>query len=136
MRSASRTLTTGIAVPFSGPWATAENQARVAVRAEELGYGSLWTFSRLLFPTESADDSWKDPFGQTFREVCDPIVTLSYLAGRTKRIRLGVSALTVPFYSPAVLARQLIALDRVSAGRLDAGMAQGWSADEFVAAGV
>jgi probable F420-dependent oxidoreductase len=128
--------TTGIAVPFSGPWATPENQVRVARRAEELGYGSLWTFSRLLFPLGSADERWNLPFEQSFREVCDPIVTLAYLAGHTERIRLGISVLNAPFYSPAVLAKQLIQLDRVSGGRLDAGMAQGWSPDEFLAAGV
>lgn len=127
---------TGVAVPLSGPWATPANQVRVATRAEELGYDSLWTFSRLLFPTESSDPSWRDSFGSTFRETGDPLVTLAFLAAHTRRVRLGVSALIVPFYAPAVLAKQLIALDRVSGGRLDAGMAQGWSPDEFVAAGV
>ncbi|RKN36724.1 TIGR03619 family F420-dependent LLM class oxidoreductase [Streptomyces hoynatensis] len=129
-------MTIGIAPPFAGPWATPQNQLRVAQRAEELGYGSLWTLSRLLFPVGPDGEGEQDHFGQVFRQVCEPIVTLAYLASRTTRIRLGISAVVAPFYSPPVLAKQLIALDRVSGGRLDVGAAQGWSPEEFLAAGV
>lgn len=136
MNAIDQPLVTGIAPPFAGPWATADNQLRVATRAEELGYGSLWTLSRLLFPVGPDGEGDQDHFGQVFRQVCEPIVTLAFLAGRTSRIRLGISAVVAPFYSPPVLAKQLIALDRVSGGRLDAGVAQGWSPEEFAAAGV
>jgi len=136
MSPTSRPLTIGVAPPFAGPWATPDNQLRVATRAEELGYGSLWTLSRLLFPVGPDGEGEQDHFGQVFRQVCEPIVTLSYLAAATSRIRLGISAIVAPFYPPAVLAKQLIALDRVSGGRLDAGVAQGWSPEEFEAVGV
>jgi probable F420-dependent oxidoreductase len=136
MPPTSRSLTIGVAPPFAGPWATPDNQLRVATRAEELGYGSLWTLSRLLFPVGPDGEGDQDHFGQVFRQVCEPLVTLAFLAAHTSRIRLGISALVAPFYSPAVLAKQLIALDRVSGGRLDAGVAQGWSAEEFEAVGV
>jgi probable F420-dependent oxidoreductase len=129
-------LKLGFAAPVSGPWATPENQRAVARRAEELGYSSLWTFSRLLYPLGSSDDSWEEPFEASFREVAEPVVTLAYLAAHTDRIRLGTSVLILPFYSPAVLGRQLIQLDRISGGRLDIGVAAGWSPDEFRAAGV
>lgn len=118
----------GFAVPVSGPWATPSNQVRVARRAEELGYHSLWTLQRLVNPAASADE--------TYRNVSDPLITLAYLAGHTGRIRLGVAVVNMPFFSPALLAKQAITLDHVSAGRLDLGLGLGWMREEYAATGV
>ncbi|MFA1547140.1 TIGR03619 family F420-dependent LLM class oxidoreductase [Actinomadura chokoriensis] len=117
----------GFAVPGSGAWATPENQSLVARRAEELGYHSLWTLQRVLTPAGSDD--------LTYRAVPDPLVTLSYLAGRTSRVRLGVAIVNLPFVAPAILAKQAATLDRVSGGRLDLGLGLGWMPEEFAAAG-
>ncbi len=122
----------GFGVPVSGPWATAANQVEIARRAEELGYASLWTFQRLLYPADASGPRW----APTYRSVTDPVVTLAYLAGRTSRIRLGVAVLNMPWFSPVLLAKQLTALDLVSDGRLDAGLGLGWSREEYAAAGV
>ncbi|MCX9192257.1 LLM class F420-dependent oxidoreductase [Carbonactinospora thermoautotrophica] len=121
----------GFAVPVSGSWATPENQVRIARRAEELGYHSLWAFQRLLFPAEPAT-KW----AEAYRSVQDPVVTLAYLAGHTERVRLGVAVLNMPFFSPALLAKQAATLDVVSAGRLDLGLGLGWSREEYAASGV
>ena len=43
----------GFGLPVSGSWATPEIMVRVARRAEELGYASLWTFQRVLSPVDS-----------------------------------------------------------------------------------
>ncbi|MCX4554478.1 TIGR03619 family F420-dependent LLM class oxidoreductase (plasmid) [Streptomyces sp. NBC_01387] len=127
----------GVGVPLSGAWATPSTQVRIARQAEELGYQSLWTFTRLLFPMQSNDAEWSSDFQPAFHYgVAEPLITLGYLAGCTERIRLGVSVLNAPFFAPAVLAKQLIQLDRVSGGRLDAGLAQGWSEEEFRAVGL
>ena len=66
----------------------------------------------------------------------DPIETLAYVAARTSRITLGTSVLDALFQSPVVLARRLATLDRLSDGRLVAGIGQGWMEQEFAAAGV
>lgn len=100
----------------------------IARRADELGYRSLWTFQRLLYP---ADDGW----GEMYRSVQDPVVTLAFLAAHTDRIRLGTAVLNLPFLSPVVLAKQLATLDIVSGGRLDVGLGLGWSDEEFEATG-
>ncbi|CAL9672496.1 TIGR03619 family F420-dependent LLM class oxidoreductase [Streptomyces sp. enrichment culture] len=127
----------GVGVPLSGAWATPATQVRVAQQAEALGYRSLWTFTRLLFPLQSSDAEWSSDFQPAFHHgVAEPLITLGHLAGRTERIRLGTSVLNAPFFAPAVLAKQLIQLDRVSHGRLDAGLAQGWSKEEFRAVGL
>jgi probable F420-dependent oxidoreductase len=119
----------GFAAPVSGSWATPENMKRVARRAEELGYHELWTFQRLLYPVGHA-------MGPVYRSVQDPVVTLSYLAGITERIRLGVAVLNLPFVSPALMAKQLATLQNISGGRLDAGLGLGWLPEEFAASGV
>ncbi|GAA3022083.1 TIGR03619 family F420-dependent LLM class oxidoreductase [Streptosporangium longisporum] len=118
----------GFAVPVSGSWATPANMARVARRAEELGYHELWTFQRLLYPRGHG-------MGPVYRSVHDPVVTLAYLAGLTERVRLGVAVLNIPFASPALLAKQLASLQAVSGGRLDAGLGLGWLPEEFAASG-
>ncbi|WP_068922918.1 TIGR03619 family F420-dependent LLM class oxidoreductase [Planobispora rosea] len=119
----------GFAVPVSGSWATPANMVRVARRAEELGYHEVWTFQRLLYPQGHA-------MGPVYRSVHDPVVTLAYVAGVTSRIRLGVAVLNMPFFSPALLAKQLASLQAVSGGRLDAGLGLGWQPEEFTASGV
>lgn len=121
----------GFAVPVSGSWATPQNQAHVAQRAEALGYHSLWTFQRLLYPPDSTEPGAR--WGEPYRSVVDPVVTLAYLAGQTTRVRLGVAVLNMPFFSPALLAKQLGTLDAVSGGRLDVGLGIGWSREEYAA---
>jgi probable F420-dependent oxidoreductase len=118
----------GVGLPVSGGWATPDNMRRIAVRSEELGYHSLWSFQRLLHPV---DQDW----GPAYHAVHDPITALAYVAGFTSRIRLGIAVLNIPFYSPIMLAKPLTTLDIVSGGRLDVGLGLGWSDQEFQAAG-
>jgi hypothetical protein len=42
----------GVSLPTSGPLASPKNIARVAQEAERLGYGAVWTYERLLRPTD------------------------------------------------------------------------------------
>ncbi|MGH3321999.1 MAG: TIGR03619 family F420-dependent LLM class oxidoreductase [Streptosporangiaceae bacterium] len=118
----------GFAAPISGSWATPDIVRRLIRRAEDRGYHSTWTFQRLLFPTGGG-------IPEVYRSVQDPIVTLSYLAGQTSRIRLGLGVVNMPFVSPTLLAKQLASLDILSSGRLDVGLGLGWSKDEFIASG-
>jgi probable F420-dependent oxidoreductase len=124
----------GFGVPVSGVWATPGNQVRFVQRAEALGYRTAWTFQRLLVPAEREPDPRSGM--QVYRSVLDPVVSLAHLAGRTDRIRLGLAVLNLPFFSPALLAKQLATLDILSNGRLDVGLGVGWSKVEFVASGV
>ncbi|MGH1555480.1 LLM class flavin-dependent oxidoreductase [Streptomyces sp. L7] len=76
------------------------------------------------------------PYPRSDRTFLDPVVTLSFLAHATRRLRLGTSTLNAPFYSPLLLARSLVSLDILSGGRLDVGFGLGWSSDEYEAIGV
>ncbi len=61
---------------------------------------------------------------------------LSYLAGRTERIRLGTGATILPLNDPVRVAEQAAALDQLSKGRFDFGVGRGFIRDEFDAFGV
>jgi len=66
----------GFAVPLAGSWATPDNQVELAQRAEELGYASLWTFQRLLYPADPAASEAPERWSPVYRSVADPLVTL------------------------------------------------------------
>jgi probable F420-dependent oxidoreductase len=128
----------GLGVSQIGPFADADATRSVSVAAEAAGFSSLWAIDRLLDPVEprsaypaSADGSL--PRAQ--RVAFDPIVTLTLAAAVTERVRIGTGVLVAPWYPPALLARSLATLDRVSAGRLTVGLGVGWSLDEYEATG-
>src|SRR5260370_4066855 len=113
----------GFGAPVSGAWATPDNLASFAARAEQAGYASLWTFQRLIVPEGSAMDP-------VYHSVLDPIAALGYTAAVTSQIRLGVAGLNVPDLPPALVAKQAASLDVLSAGRFDLGLgAGGWPRD-------
>ena len=56
---------------------------------------------------------------------------LSYLAGRTRRIRLGSAVVVLPWHNPALLAEQVATLDLLSDGRFDFGVGKGYRQPEF-----
>ncbi len=129
----------GFALPYAGSWATPQNQAGIAVRADELGWASLWTAQRVLYPDQPQNDYYATPnaaWPAPFRSMVDPIVPLAYVAALTSRIRLGTASLMIPIFKPIALAKQLATLDVLCGGRLDVGVSLGWSKDEFAAAGV
>jgi probable F420-dependent oxidoreductase len=118
----------GFGAPVAGAWATAGHLASFSEQAEEAGYASLWTFSRLLVP----EGSGMEP---VYRSVLDPMVALGFAAARTSRIRLGVATVCLPFVSPAYLAKQATTVDVLSGGRLDLGLGIGWMPEEFALTG-
>ncbi len=66
----------------------------------------------------------------------DAWTLLSYIAGRTTRLRLFPDVLNVPMRPPAVLARSAAALDILSGGRVELGLGAGYFIDPMVAMGV
>ena len=56
---------------------------------------------------------------------------LSYLAGRTNRIRLGTAVVVLPWHNPVLLAEQVATLDLLSDGRFDFGVGKGYRQPEF-----
>ena len=118
----------GFAAPTCGSWATPANLVGICTRADELGFASLWTFQRLMFPQDTA-------LSETYHSVLDPLISLGFLAACTHRARLGVAVVNLPFVSPIGLAKQAAAIDVLSEGRLVLGLGLGWAPEEFTATG-
>ncbi|RJL32543.1 TIGR03621 family F420-dependent LLM class oxidoreductase [Bailinhaonella thermotolerans] len=65
-----------------------------------------------------------------------PFSTLAAIAGATRRLRVGTYTLNVSFWKPALLAREVATLDRLSGGRFELGLGIGRAEHEFDAAEV
>jgi len=79
-------------------------------RAEPLGFDSVWVTEHHF------DDYSISP---------DPCQVLSYIAGKTKHIKLGSMVIVVPWHDPVRLAEQISLLDHVSNGRYILGFGRG-----------
>jgi alkanesulfonate monooxygenase SsuD/methylene tetrahydromethanopterin reductase-like flavin-dependent oxidoreductase (luciferase family) len=112
----------GLILPNYGDGLDAERLARVALAAEEAGFDSGWVTDHLIVPPEHAP---------IYGTIADPLVSLGFLAGRTTRLQLGVSALVVPQRNPLVALKQLTSLDFLSGGRIVTAVAAGWMEGEF-----
>ncbi|MHB6907944.1 TIGR03619 family F420-dependent LLM class oxidoreductase [Streptomyces sp. DB-54] len=119
-----------VVLPSESGAMAAEELARLARSAEELGYAGVWLPDHLLPP---------GPYGRPpegYGGVYEPLTTLAYLAAATERITLGTSVLIAPLREPLLLARQSATLARLSGGRFVLGVGVGWQRYEFDAAGV
>jgi alkanesulfonate monooxygenase SsuD/methylene tetrahydromethanopterin reductase-like flavin-dependent oxidoreductase (luciferase family) len=120
------TLHIGVILPNYGAALDAERLASVAVAAEGAGFDSGWVTDHLIVPAEQA---------AVYGTIAEALVSLGFLAGRTRRLRLGVSALVVPQRRPLVALKQLTTLDFLSGGRLMAAVSPGWMEGEFASLG-
>ena len=65
-----------------------------------------------------------------------PFPLLAAAAAVTQRLRLGTYVINVPFWNPALLAREFATVDVISGGRVDVGLGTGHMKSEFDAAGI
>lgn len=66
----------------------------------------------------------------------EPLATLGWLAGQTRRIELATNVAALPYRAPAVLAKSAETLDRLSGGRFVLGLGGGGYDAEFHAFGL
>jgi alkanesulfonate monooxygenase SsuD/methylene tetrahydromethanopterin reductase-like flavin-dependent oxidoreductase (luciferase family) len=125
----------GVSLPTSGPLLSRDAIVRVAQEAERLGYAALWTTERVLYPLAEITypDGTRAPLDTYYLKTFEPIETLSYVAAKTERIKLGTSIIDTPFHTPLELARRFATLDQFSDGRVIAGLGQAWMEQEFIA---
>ena len=112
----------GLILPNYGPTLDTERLAGAALAAEEAGFDSGWVTDHVVVPEEHA---------RIYGTIAEALVTLGFLAGRTERLQLGVSALVVPQRNPLVALKQLTTLDFLSGGRIVTAVAAGWMEGEF-----
>jgi len=110
----------GVALPVYGGWlfgspktdeTSFEYAKKVALKAEELGFDSIWIpdhlLNRMVDEREYCPESW---------------VWLSALAALTNSIRLGHMVLCPAFRSPTLVAKMIATLDDLSGGRFNVGI--------------
>ncbi len=78
--------------------------------ADEAGYDAVWVGDSIVAKPR-----------------LEPLTSLAYLAGFTRRVRLGTAVLLPALRHPVVLAQQIANVDHLSGGRLVLGLGVGWS---------
>jgi alkanesulfonate monooxygenase SsuD/methylene tetrahydromethanopterin reductase-like flavin-dependent oxidoreductase (luciferase family) len=86
------------------------------VEAEALGYDSAFVVEHHF-----------TGFGQ----VSASLTLLTWLAARTKTLRLGTAVMVLPWHNPVLLAEQAATIDLLSGGRLEFGVGKGYRHNEF-----
>lgn len=64
------------------------------------------------------------------QDALETVVSLTYLADHTQRVDFGTLVAPLSFRDPIMLARQAIALDNLSGGRMVLGVGAGWQEHE------
>ncbi|MDR3538323.1 MAG: TIGR03619 family F420-dependent LLM class oxidoreductase [Acetobacteraceae bacterium] len=118
----------GVHLPHIGRKASPDAIRRVAEQAEDLGFADVWVSEHIIVPKDAAY-----PPSANF---WDPVLTLTWAAACTRRVRLGTSVLVLPMRHPLPLAKELATLQNLSQGRLILGAGVGWLEAEFAALGV
>lgn len=102
----------------------AENQwnraVEIAVRAEELGFDSLWVYDHFHNVPRPAQEA-----------VFECWTTIAAISQRTSTIRLGQMVGCNSYRNPGLLAKITSTIDVISGGRLDWGIGAGWYESEY-----
>lgn len=113
----------GLILPTNLPQATVELIHQAAQLAEELGYDSVWTTDHIMI-----NRAVKTP---PYHSIFEPLTVMSWLAGITSRVKIGVSVLVLPLRHPVVVAKEVATIDRLAGGRVILGIGTGWHEAEF-----
>jgi probable F420-dependent oxidoreductase len=111
----------------------------VVDEAERLGYDSVWLPEHLVFPIEmsgSPNPGEEHPPVPPSTPVFDAFSYLSFLAGRTERVKLATHVYLLGLRHPFIAARAVATLDIVSQGRAIFGIGAGWLGSEWDAVGL
>ena len=116
-----------------------EHWEELTIRAEELGFDSVWLSEHLVFTESMFSDIPDTPIKKKpspFKPLFDVGGQLSYLAAKTSTIRFGTYVYLMGIRHPFVTARTFQTLDYLSGGRAIVGIGAGHVEAEFAALGV
>ncbi|HTY54852.1 MAG TPA: LLM class F420-dependent oxidoreductase [Candidatus Binataceae bacterium] len=110
-----------------------------ARKAEAVGFESLWIADHVIMPVNtecaypySSDGRFPAPPDTPF---LDPLMTLTYAAAVTGKIRLATGIFVLPMRNAIATAKAVATLDYLSQGRVIFGVGVGWLKEEFAAMG-
>ena len=124
-----------------GGW---EHMVRRAEEADRAGIDSLALSDHVVFgehldayadPARGGAEGGRQPTGPDGHWL-EPLITATYLAGRTTHVHFFTGILLAALRRPVVLAKMAATLDVLSGGRLDLGVGVGWQREEYEAAGL
>jgi F420-dependent oxidoreductase-like protein len=101
-----------------------EETKAAAIEMDRLGYHSLWFNDHLYgipMPSIPIMEAW---------------TALSAVGAVTARAQLGTLVSPIGFRNPALFAKMIATLDRITGGRVIAGLGAGWFAQEFSGYGI
>lgn len=102
---------------------TPAQMLQIAQTADDLGINHVACCDHVIVPKSRA------PFmGERWYE---PVATLGFIAGATRRIKLLTHVLVVPYHNPFEIAKAFGTLDRLSDGRVLLGVGVGHLKPEF-----
>ncbi|HNJ97565.1 MAG TPA: TIGR03560 family F420-dependent LLM class oxidoreductase [Ilumatobacteraceae bacterium] len=107
-------------VGIEGAAAKWQKAVDIAVRAEELGYDSVWVYDHFHNVPKAAHEA-----------VFEAWTTVAAISQRTSRVRLGQMVGCNSYREPSVLAKITSTVDVISGGRLDWGIGAGWYEHEY-----
>jgi probable F420-dependent oxidoreductase len=117
----------GITLPNYRTMAQPATILATADRAERVGLHSVWVADHVVLPLD---------YAQRMGAVYEAHTTLSVVAGRTTRLKLGCTVTPTPYRHPFLQARVLATLDQLSGGRVIYGGGAGYLEGEFQALGL
>ena len=118
----------GFVIPQNWGLSDPQDVVQFGVRAEELGYDSVWVNHHILNVGYIYDRLEDRPY-------YDALTVLTWVAARTERVRLGTTVLVLPYLNPLVLAKTIATLDVMSGGRVSLGVGVGMLREENEALG-
>ena len=115
------------------PAVIAGKLAEIARTADEAGFASLWVMDH-FFQIGSRDRAMG--LGPAEDEMLEGYSTLAYLAGHTKKVKLGTLVTGVIYRHPGILVKTVTTLDVLSGGRAYLGIGAAWNERESKGLGV
>ena len=112
----------GISITFQNPGRSLSDfdiyqyELGLAVRSEALGFDSVWATEHHF---------------TGYQMTPSPMQFLAYVAGATKRVKLGTMVTVVPWHDPYRIAIEASMLDNMSRGRFILGLGRGLGRQEF-----
>ena len=103
-----------------------------ARKLETQGYDSLWGSDHMSTPSQYSGGEGGPAYVHGQQPLLEVWSMLAGVAALTERIELGTNCSNIMFRNPAVAARQIATVDRISGGRVVPGFGAGYATDEFI----
>ena len=129
----------GFQLMLRGAAATPDGLDRIVKTGESVGFDLVAPNDHIVVPggidstyPYSEDGVWP---GAAVGECHEQLTALTWIAGRTRHIRILTSVMVVPYRAPVLTAKIVATADVLSGGRLVLGCGAGWMEEEIAAMG-